>query len=146
MRKTLLSLMVLWVSAMIPLYAQERQVTGKVTNDAGDALVGVTISVKGTSRGTNSDANGSFKINVGPSNSLIVTYVGFANQEILVGTKSVINVQLLAANETLEEVVVTTFGTAKKSSFTGSSAKIGAEKLAVRPITNIGQALEGQIS
>ncbi len=54
-----------------------------------------------------------------------------------------INVQLVAANETLDEVVVTTFGTAKKSSFTGSSAKIGAEKLAVRPITNIGQALEG---
>ena len=67
----------------------------------------------------------------------------YINQEILVGSKSVINVQLVAANETLEEVVVTTFGTAKKSSFTGSSAKISAEKLAVRPITNIGQALEG---
>jgi TonB-linked SusC/RagA family outer membrane protein len=135
--------MILWIAASSTLYAQERQVTGKVTNDAGEALIGVTISVKGTSRGTNSDANGSFKINVGSTSSLIFTYVGYVNQEILVGTKSVINVQLVAANETLDEVVVTTFGTAKKSSFTGSSAKIGAEKLAVRPITNIGQALEG---
>jgi TonB-linked SusC/RagA family outer membrane protein len=135
--------MILWIAASSTLYAQERQVTGKVTNDAGEALIGVTISVKGTSRGTNSDANGSFKINLGSTNSLIFTYVGYVNQEILVGTKSVINVQLVAANETLDEVVVTTFGTAKKSSFTGSSAKIGAEKLAVRPITNIGQALEG---
>ena len=143
MRKTLRLLMILWIAALSPLYAQERQVTGKVTNDAGEALVGVTISVKGTSRGTNSDADGSFKINASSSSTLIFTYVGYVNQEILVGSKSVINVQLLTANETLDEVVITTFGTAKKSSFTGSSAKIGAEKLAVRPITNIGQALEG---
>jgi hypothetical protein len=57
--------MILWIAALSPVYAQERQVTGKVTNDAGEALVGVTISIKGTSRGTNSDANGSFKINAG---------------------------------------------------------------------------------
>ena len=143
MKKKLRLLMILWIAALSPMYAQERRVTGKVTNDAGEALVGVTISIKGTSRGTNSDVNGSFKINAGPTSSLIFTYVGYVNQEILVGNKSLINVQLVAANETLDEVVVTTFGTAKKSSFTGSSAKIGAEKLAVRPITNIGQALEG---
>ena len=140
MKKKLRLLIILWIAALSPMYAQERQVTGKVTNDAGEALVGVTISIKGTSRGTNSDVNGSFKINAGPTSSLIFTYVGYVNQEILVGNKSLINVQLVAANETLDEVVVTTFGTAKKSSFTGSSAKIGAEKLAVRPITNIGQA------
>ena len=98
MRKTLRLMMILWIAAMSPLYAQERQVTGKVTNDSGEALIGVTISVKGTNRGTNSDANGSFKINAGSSSSLIFTYVGYVNQEILVGSKSVINVQLVAAN------------------------------------------------
>ena len=67
MRKTLRLMMILWIAAMSPLYAQERQVTGKVTNDSGEALIGVTISVKGTNRGTNSDANGSFKINAGSS-------------------------------------------------------------------------------
>jgi hypothetical protein len=109
MKKKLRLLMILWIAALSPMYAQERQVTGKVTNDAGEALVGVTISIKGTSRGTNSDVNGSFKINVGPTSSLIFTYVGYVNQEILVGNKSLINVQLVAANETLDEVVVTTF-------------------------------------
>ena len=82
MKKKLRLLIILWIAALSPMYAQERQVTGKVTNDAGEALVGVTISIKGTSRGTNSDVNGSFKINVGPTSALIFTNVGYVNQEI----------------------------------------------------------------
>jgi TonB-linked SusC/RagA family outer membrane protein len=143
MKKTLQKLFVLWLLAAVPALAQDRSVTGKVTNEDGIGLAGVNIAVKGTSRGTSSDASGNFKISASNSSSLIITSVGYANQEIRVGNQSVINIQLVSKTETLDEVVITTFGTAKKASFTGSSAKISAEKLGVRPITNIGQALEG---
>jgi TonB-linked SusC/RagA family outer membrane protein len=143
MKKTLRKLFVLWLLAAVPALAQDRSVTGKVTNEDGIGLAGVNIAVKGTSRGTSSDASGNFKISASNSSSLIITSVGYANQEIRVGNQSVINIQLVSKTETLDEVVITTFGTAKKASFTGSSAKISAEKLGVRPITNIGQALEG---
>jgi TonB-linked SusC/RagA family outer membrane protein len=143
MKKTLRKLFVLWLLAAVPALAQDRSVTGKVTNEDGIGLAGVNIAIKGTSRGTSSDASGNFKISASNSSSLIITSVGYANQEIRVGNQSVINIQLVSKTETLDEVVITTFGTAKKASFTGSSAKISAEKLGVRPITNIGQALEG---
>lgn len=143
MKKTLRNLFVLWMLAAIPVLAQDRSVTGKVTNEDGIGLAGVNIAVKGTSRGTSTDASGNFKISVSNSSSLIATSVGYVNQEIRVGSQNVINIQLVSKVETLDEVVITTFGTAKKASFTGSSAKVSAEKLAVRPITNVGQALEG---
>lgn len=143
MKKTVLVSIFLWLVAMVPLQAQDRSITGKVTGEDGMSLPGVTVSIKGTSRGTNTDADGSFKLTVSSTSVLIFSSVGYAPQEVRVGNRTVINVSLASSASTLDEVVVTTFGTAKKSSFTGSSAKVSAEKLGVRPITNIGQALEG---
>lgn len=143
MKKTVLVSIFLWLVAMIPLQAQDRSISGKVTGDDGASLPGVNISIKGTSKGTNTDAEGSFKLTVSPNAVLIVSSVGYTPQEVRVGNRTQINVVLASATSTLDEVVITTFGTAKKSSFTGSSAKVTAEKLGVRPITNIGQALEG---
>ena len=143
MKKTLLVSIFLWLVAIIPLQAQDRSITGKVTGEDGMSLPGVTVSIKGTSKGTNTDADGSFKLTVSSTSVLIVSSVGYAPQEVRVGNRTVINVSLASSESTLDEVVVTTFGTAKKASFTGSSASVNAEKLGVRPITNIGQALEG---
>ena len=140
MKKTVLVSIFLWLVAMIPLQAQDRSISGKVTGDDGASLPGVNISIKGTSKGTNTDAEGSFKLTVSPNAVLIVSSVGYTPQEVRVGNRTQINVVLASATSTLDEVVITTFGTAKKSSFTGSSAKVTAEKLGVRPITNIGQA------
>lgn len=143
MRKTLLLSFFLWLTAFVPLLAQDRTVSGKVTGDDGSALPGVNISIKGTNRGTNTNADGIFKLTVSPTATLVITSIGYASQEVRVGNRDVINVTLASTSSTLDEVIVTTFGTAKKASFTGSSAKVGAEKLGARPITNIGQALEG---
>jgi len=143
MRKTLLLSFFLWLTAFVPLLAQDRAVSGKVTGDDGSALPGVNIAIKGTNRGTNTNADGIFKLTVSPTATLVITSIGYATQEVRVGTRDVINVTLASTSSTLDEVIVTTFGTAKKASFTGSSAKVGAEKLGARPITNIGQALEG---
>lgn len=142
MKKTLL-VFFLWLFAIVPLLAQDRSISGKVTGEDGSALPGVNIIIKGTSKGTTSNGDGNFKITVSPNTVLVISSVGYTSQEVRVGNREIINVSLAAASSTLDEVVVTTFGTAKKASFTGSSAKVGAEKLGPRPITNIGQALEG---
>ena len=143
MKKRLLLIFVFLFSSIVSLLAQDRTISGTITGEGSAPLPGVNISIKGTQRGTTTAADGSYKITVSPSNTLVVSSVGYATQEVRVGARSVVNIELSSNSSALEEVVVTTFGTAKKSSFTGSSAKVGAEKLAVRPITNIGQALEG---
>ena len=143
MKKTLQMFFFFWAVLTFTSFAQETTVTGKVTAEDGSTLPGVTVSIKGTNKGANTDANGNFRISV-PSNSrLMFSYVGFATQEINIGSRSTITVSLIPSSENLSEVVVTSFGTAKKTSFTGSAAKLGAEKLGPRPITNIGQALAG---
>jgi TonB-linked SusC/RagA family outer membrane protein len=143
MKRTLQLLFFFWVLMTIPSFAQDNTVTGKVTGEDGSTLPGVTVSIKGTSKGTNSDANGNFRISVPKDGILAFSFVGFTAQEINVGSRSTLNVNLIPSSENLSEVIVTTFGSAKKTSFTGSAAKIGATELAVRPITNIGQALAG---
>lgn len=126
--------------------AQNKEISGKVIADDGSGLPGVSITVKGTSTGTTTDASGGFKINAAAKEKLVFSYVGFRTQEVSIGNQSSITVSLMPSNEMLDEVVVTTFGTAKKSSFTGSSSKITSEKLAIRPITNIASALAGSAS
>lgn len=143
MKKTLQLFFFFWAVLTFTSFAQETTVTGKVTAEDGSTLPGVTVSIKGTTKGTNTDAKGNFRISV-PSNSrLMFSYVGFATEEINIGNRSTINVNLIPSAENLTEVVVTSFGTAKKTSFTGSAARLGAENLGPRPITNIGQALAG---
>ncbi len=143
MKKTLLVSIFLWLTALVPLLAQDRAITGKVTIEDGSSLPGVNIGVKGTTKGTTTDADGAFKLTVSPSAVLVISSVGYGSQEVRVGNRTVINISLQSSASTLDEVIVTTFGTAKKASFTGSSASVNSEKLGVRPITNIGQALEG---
>lgn len=143
MKKTLQMFFFFWAVLTFTSFAQEITVTGKVTAEDGSTLPGVTVSIKGTNKGANTDANGNFRISV-PSNSrLLFSFVGFATQEINIGSRSTITVSLIPSSENLSEVVVTSFGTAKKTSFTGSAAKLGADKLGLRPVTNIGQALAG---
>ncbi len=144
MRKALLLFLLLWGGMVsMSVLAQDKSITGKVTADDGSALPGVNVVIKGTTRGTNTDAEGNFKISAPANARLLFSYVGFTAQEIAVGNQSILNVKLIPDAASLEEVVVTTFGTAKKTSFTGSAAKIDAEKLGPRPITNVGQALAG---
>lgn len=143
MKKALQMLVFFWAALAIPSFAQEKAVTGKVTADDGSTLPGVTVTIKGTTKGTNTDVDGNFRLSVPNNGRLVFSYVGFTTQEISVGNQSTINVSLLTSSEALNEVVVTTFGTAKKTSFTGSAATIGADKIGPRPITNIGQALAG---
>ncbi len=128
--------------------AQTREISGNVSSaDDGGTMPGVSVSVKGTTLGTITDINGRYSIKIpAEAKALVFSFVGMTTQEIAIGNQSVINVQLKSENIAVDEVMVVAYGTAKKSSFTGSATQIGKEKLTARPVTNISKALEGSTS
>ena len=110
----------------------------------GEGLIGASVKIKGTTRGVVTDAEGKFELRDVPANASIeVSYTGFTTATIKVGNRTTIEVLLQADAATLDEVVVTTFGSAKKSSFTGSFNKIDAKDIANRPISNVVSAIAG---
>ncbi len=129
----------------IQVLAQDRLVTGRVTaSDDGSGIPGASIAIKGTSKGTTSDADGNFKITVSGSSVLTFTSIGFISQDITVGNKSIVNVALAADTKALTEVVVVGYGTQKKSQMTGAISSVGSKEIQELPITNARQALQGR--
>ena len=123
--------------------AQDTKVTGHVVDENGDPVIGATILVKGTTLGTVTDFDGNFTLDVPAEHKhLQISYVGMETQEVRVASR--INVTLESDSQALDEVMVVAYGTAKKSSFTGSASNISNEKLDLRPITNLSKGLEGQ--
>ncbi|WP_031529094.1 SusC/RagA family TonB-linked outer membrane protein [Dyadobacter crusticola] len=125
----------------------DRQITGKVTDGpTPQGLPGVNVIVKGTQIGTVTDADGKFTINVPEEGTtLVFSYVGYLAQEIEIGTRSTIDVQLKADAKSLNEVVVVGYGTQKKVNLTGAVDQVGQEVLRNRPITNVTQGLVGAV-
>ncbi|PWJ56900.1 TonB-linked SusC/RagA family outer membrane protein [Dyadobacter jejuensis] len=123
-------------------------VRGTVISKAdGTSLPGVTVLVKGSVEASVTDVEGAYTINVPNENSILVfSYIGFKSQEITVGGKSVIDVNLEVDIKSLEEVVVVGYGTQRKSDVTSAIAKIGGEDLEVRPVARVDQALQGQLA
>lgn len=112
-------------------FAQTRlNVSGTVTDDKGQALVGVGVKIKNTTIGTSTDVEGRFKITVIDANSVLVfSYLGFSGREIPVNGKSTINVRLEPVNSTLQEVVVTGYGTQKRESITGAISSVTSKDI-----------------
>ena len=125
--------------------AQDRQVSGTITDDSGEPVIGASVIVKGNaSIGTITDLNGKFSFIVPASaTTLIVKYLGMADQEVAVASN--ISVMLHQSESALDEVIVVAYGTAKKSSFTGSAATVSSEKLEKRTVSNVSKALDGQV-
>lgn len=145
MRKLLLAcFMLAWASYA---FAQDVNVTGKVTADDGSALPGVSVVLKGTNKGTQTDADGNYKIAATKGSSLLFSFIGFETQTIAVGNMSVINVTLKSDAAQLNEVVVTALGISReKKSLTYTAQSIGSEKLTVSRDANVGNALAGKIA
>ncbi|MCX7985869.1 MAG: TonB-dependent receptor [Bacteroidales bacterium] len=124
--------------------AQERTIKGNVTDNNGSPLPGVQVLIKGTNKGTLTEADGSFRINVPNSESvLIFKFLGFADQEIKIGEQQQLNVALKEKIEELDQVVVVGYGVQKRSDITGSVASVSGEKISKLPIAGIDQALQG---
>ena len=117
---------------------------GTVRDEKGEVLPGVSVILKGTTRGTTSDADGNFRLTLPDGNAtLTFSFVGYVSQDVAVGGRSQIAVSLVADNKALDEVVVIGYGTQKKVNLTGSVASLDQKFLANRPITNSTQALQG---
>ncbi len=107
---------------------QELEVSGIITNEAGEPLPGTSIVEKGTVNGTQSDFDGNFSITVTNSDAiLVISYIGYATKEVIIGNQTQINVQLLSDAANLEEVVVVGYGTQRKKDLTGAVVSVKAE-------------------
>lgn len=122
-----------------------KAIAGTVTAENGEALVGVSVKVKGTSRATFTNANGSFEIEVQADDILVFSYIGFTSQEVSVGSQSTLQVILTEDSASLEEVVVVGYGQQKVVNLTGAVDKISAAKLEALQVNDIGTALQGQL-
>lgn len=129
----------------MPVIQQQTvRITGTVTDENGDPLAGVNVSVKGTTNGTITGVDGRFSITAEPENMLQFSYIGYMNQFIKVGSNTSVNIVMKENTETLEEVVVVGFGTQKKVNLSGSVSSVDMNTLTEsRPVTNVSNALAG---
>ncbi len=122
-------------------------VTGKVTDAAdGSGIPGVSVAVKGTTRGAQTDANGTYKVNAGSNATLVFSFVGYSTKEVSVGGKSVVNVALAADNKSLEEVVVVGYGTQKRKEISGTVTSLGSRDFNAGVVTNPLAAAQGKVA
>lgn len=121
------------------------QVTGRVTDEKGEGLPGVSILVKGTQQGAITDENGHFQLNVSPGAVLVFSFVGYETTEITVGNESHLEVALKIDERALEEVVVVGYGVQKKTSVTAAVSSMKGEEIASVPVANMSNAIGGRI-
>jgi TonB-linked SusC/RagA family outer membrane protein len=129
-------------------FAQDQTVTGKVTNNTdGTPLPGASIAVKGTNIGTQTGSDGYFRVSFPRSaNTLVITSVGFAKQEVDIAGKSSIDVSLVATDVRINEVVVVGYTSQKKASITGAVSTVDMDDLSKTRIADVAQALQGQVA
>lgn len=125
----------------------DQKVSGKVTDENGEPLPGVSILIKGTSKGVSTDVSGNYSLVVPNSNAILLfTYTGYQSREVIVGGQSQVNVQLVPDSKALDEVVVVGYGTQRKVDLTGAVASVISKDITSRPYTNPDQILAGRMS
>jgi len=140
-----------WCFVLISLFflalqvnAQDLQIKGKVVSAIDNsALPGVSIVIKGTTRGTVTDVNGEYNISAPSDATLVFSFIGMKNKDVPVNGQSTINVSLEEETTGLDEVVVVGYGVQKKVNLSGAVDAVDAKELDSRPITNISQGLQG---
>jgi TonB-linked SusC/RagA family outer membrane protein len=127
--------------------AQTLSVAGTVSDKQGEPLIGVSVTVKGTTNGTITDINGRYQMNVAGSQSILAfSYIGYATQEVTVGNRKTIDVVLEESSELLKEVVVVGYGTMKVKDLTSSITTVRSEDLVKTPSGQAMQALQGKVA
>ena len=123
-----------------------RLISGNITDSSGTKMPGVTVSVKGTTNAVVTDDAGHFSINVpNKSNTLEVSSVGYATQEIAIGSQTNLSIRLTTSANKLDEVVVVGYGTSKKRDVTGAIASVSSDNLTLGGVVvNVGQAIQGR--
>ena len=135
---------VLLLLLCVPIFAQSQvRVTGKVIDNLGEPMIGVSILEKGTTNGVVTDIDGNYSLNAKEGGTLVFSYVGYITQEHPV-TGGTLNITLKEDAETLDELVVVGYGVQKKSSVTGAISSVKAEDMENRTVTTAAQALQGK--
>ena len=147
MKKAKLFFSTLFVLLAVAVSAQNMRVTGTVKDSStGEGVPFASIVVKGTMIGTSTDANGAYTINAPANGTLEFTAVGYVLVDEAINGRGVVNVSLDPDAESLDESIVVAYGTAKKSSFTGSAGTVKSESLQKRTVSNVTKAVEGLVA
>ncbi len=145
MRK-LIFLLFLFLSATFLNAQQASTISGKVTDNTGNGLPGVSVAVKGTTRGVITDIGGGYTIQATNQATLVFSFIGFTTQEVAVNNRTSINVQLLESTELVDEVVVVGYGTQKVKDLTSSITTVKSADLVKTPSGQAMQALQGKVA
>ncbi|MCY7360325.1 MAG: TonB-dependent receptor plug domain-containing protein, partial [Rudanella sp.] len=124
----------------------QSKVSGKVLDEEGLGLPGVSVVVKGTSTGSVSDAQGAYSVNATNSKgSLVFSYIGYVTQEVAMNGRSTVNITLATDTKSLNEVIVVGYGTQRKETITGSVASVKGSDLVKSPAVNLSNSIAGRL-
>jgi len=126
-------------------FAQEKTISGTVSDDSGLPLPGATVLLKGTSSGTSTDFDGNYAIKVNQGETLVFSFIGYSTKEITIGSSNTVNVTMTEDNA-LDEVLIIGYGTSTKQAFAGSVKEIKSETLETKNFSNVSQALAGEVA
>ena len=130
-----------------PIQSPKEKITGTIKDNNGDPVIGASIQIKNTGIGTITDYNGQFSLSNVPENGiLIISYIGYDTEEIPVNKKKNLQIVMKENTKQLEEIVVVAYGTAKKSSFTGSAEVVKQDRIEKRVVADVSKALEGTVA
>ncbi|MRI01476.1 SusC/RagA family TonB-linked outer membrane protein [Kriegella sp. EG-1] len=142
-----LSLILFFSGILFSTAVAQTNISGTVSDESGTPLPGVSVVIQGTTTGVTTDFDGLYAISVDDSNAVLVfSYIGFASQNVTVGSNTSIDVQMKEDVQNLEEVVVVGYGTQKKATMTGSVSSVGGEALEKSSSPNLGAALAGKVT
>ncbi len=125
---------------------QARSISGKVASETGEGLPGVSILAKGTTSGTATDNDGKYTLQVPDgATTLVVSFIGYVTEEVAIGNQTTLNISLVPDIKALGEVVVVGYGKQKRENVVGSVSQVSANQLQNRPVTQLSNALSGQM-
>jgi len=141
------SILLLCVFFTLTAFSQTKTITGKVTDDKGNPVQGATVTAKGTKGGASTGADGTYKLTIpATAKALLISSVGFNQQEVSIGEQASIDVSLITAQSNLNEVVVIGYGTSKKKDLTGSVATVSSKEFNTGVITSPDQLMQNKVS
>ncbi|HVU58706.1 MAG TPA: SusC/RagA family TonB-linked outer membrane protein [Puia sp.] len=141
------STLLLCVLFTLTAFSQTKTITGKVTDDKGNPVQGATVTPKGSKGGVSTAADGTYKLTIpATAKAIIISSVGFTQQEISIGEQTTVDVSLVTAQSNLNEVVVIGYGTARKKDLTGSVSTVSSKEFNTGVITSPDQLLQNKVS
>lgn len=141
-------LFILLISLLLSakVYSQQKTIAGLVIDEKSEVLPGVSILVKGTRQSVQTDRDGKFKIQALATDRLVFNYIGYTTQEVIIGTKTTINVSMSPSATSLNDVVVVGYGTQKRSDLTGAIGSVNMKDFAKAPVKSFDEALAGRVA